>query len=334
MDKAQNQSKKGIGNWIVYAIAMMTIAMIYYTFQEDDIDPGNMAGITLNDTDWVAPSLYTDNRTKGPERELIVYGEDLVAHTAKYFGPSGSIGHTTNGMNCQNCHLSAGRKPWAINFGAVASTYPKLRSRSGTYESIPKRVNDCFERSLNGIPLDTNTREMKAMVAYIEWVGKDVPKGKTPNTTGIPRLGFIDRAADPLKGKSVYDMHCMSCHGQDGQGQQEPGNPENIYPPLWGPHSYNSSAGLYRLSNFAGFVKSNMPFNVATHSNTTLSTEEAWDVAAFVNSQPRPAKPFSGDWPDVSKKPFDHPFGPYADGFSEKQHKYGPYQPIADARGK
>jgi thiosulfate dehydrogenase len=34
------------------------------------------------------------------------------------------------------------------------------------------------------------------------------------------------------------------------------------------------------------------------------------------------------DWPNISKKPIDHPFGPYADVFSEKQHKYGPYKPI------
>ncbi|MFZ1311653.1 MAG: cytochrome C, partial [Chitinophagaceae bacterium] len=82
------------------------------------------------------------------------------------------------------------------------------------------------------------------------------------------------------------------------------------------------------LSNFAGYVKSNMPFNQATHSNPKLSNEEAWDVAAYVNSQPRPKKDLSKDWPDISKKPFDHPFGPYTDGFNETQHKYGPYKPI------
>ena len=56
-----------------------------------------------------------------------------------------------------------------------------------------------------------------------------------------------------------------------------------------------------------------------------LTDEEAWDVAAFVNSQPRPAKVFKEDWPNISLKPFDHPFGPYTDSFSEQQHKYGPF---------
>ena len=66
----------------------------------------------------------------------------------------------------------------------------------------------------------------------------------------------------------------------------------------------------------------------ASHDEAQLTDEEAWDVAAWVNTQPRPSKDLSGDWPDLSKKPYDHPFGPYADGFSEEQHKLGPFGPI------
>jgi thiosulfate dehydrogenase len=99
------------------------------------------------------------------------------------------------------------------------------------------------------------------------------------------------------------------------------------YPPLWGAHSYNNGAGLYRISNFAGYVKYNMPQGT-TYDKPQLTDEEAWDVAAYVNSMPRPVKDLSKDWPKLEKKPFDHPFGPYADPFSEKQHKYGPYKPI------
>ena len=146
--------------------------------------------------------------------------------------------------------------------------------------------------------------------------------------SGIAKLNYLDRAADPVKGKAVYTAQCQSCHGANGEGQLTLNGVSYEYPPLWGEHSYNDGAGLFRLSNFAGYVKSNMPFKQATHDNPKLTTEEAWDVAAFVNSQPRPKKDLSNDWPDISKKPFDHPFGPYADGFSESQHKYGPYKPI------
>ncbi len=77
-----------------------------------------------------------------------------------------------------------------------------------------------------------------------------------------------------------------------------------------------------------------MPFNQAFHKSPMLSDEDAWDVAAFINTQPRPGRDLSKDWPDISKKPIDHPFGPYADGFSEIQHKLGPFKPIADGRKK
>ena len=114
---------------------------------------------------WVAPSLYSDNTTTGEQRKMIIYGQDLIANTSRYFGPHGSVNQISNGMNCQNCHLDAGTRPWGNNYGAVASTYPKFRERSGTIESIPKRVNDCFERSLNGKAIDTTGYEMKSIMA-------------------------------------------------------------------------------------------------------------------------------------------------------------------------
>ncbi len=106
---------------------------------------------------------------------------------------------------------------------------------------------------------------------------------------------------------------------------------EYTYPALWGKNSYNDGAGLYRLSNLAKYVKYNMPQG-ATFENPQLTDEEAWDVAAFINSQKRPHINVPKDWPDKAKKPVDHPFGPYADAFSEQQHKYGPFQPIVDAQ--
>ena len=40
---------------------------------------------------------------------------------------------------------------------------------------------------------------------------------------------------------------------------------------------------------------------------------------------------FAKDFPDRLDKPVDVPYGPYADGFSEQQHKYGPFAPIREA---
>lgn len=281
---------------------------------------------------WAPPAESTlDN---DPNKELILYGKDLIAQTAVYYGPKGKVNaNATNGLNCQNCHLEAGTKVFGNNYSSVASTYPKYRARSGTSENIYKRVNDCFERSLNGKALDTNSKEMQAISAYIKWLGKDVPKGKKAEGSGLKDMPVLDRAADPELGKVAYLQKCQVCHGKEGQGQLNEATGVYIYPPLWGPKSYNVGAGLYRISNFAKYVKYNMPLG-ASHESAQLSDEEAWDIAAFVNSQEHPKKDLSKDWPKIEEKPFDHPFGPFADGFSEQQHKFGPFKPIMEAKKK
>ena len=292
-------------------------------------EAGKLAALKTIDTThyWTAPDESTLLES---EKELVLYGKDLIANTSKYYGVSGKLfKSSTNGMNCQNCHLDAGTKVFGNNYGGVASTYPKYRARSGSIENIFKRVNDCFERSLNGKGLDTTSKEMKAIVAYIYWLGKDVPKKVKPIGSGFKDLAFLKRAADPTNGNKVYTEKCQSCHQANGTGLMNAEKTAFTYPPLWGNESYNDGAGLYRISNFAKFVKYNMPQGVS-HNSTQLSDEEAWDVAAFVNSQPRPNKNISKDWPKIQEKPFDHPFGPYVDGFDEKQHKYGPFKEIKD----
>ena len=249
-------------------------------------------------------------------------------------GPKGSVSHSSNGLNCQNCHRDAGTRLFGNSFSGVAATYPRFGPRSNSMESVEKRINDCMERSLNGKTLDTNGREMKAMKAYINWVGKDVEKGKAPKGANVVDLPFLDRAADAEKGKTAFEKNCVSCHGIDGQGKMNADGITFQYPPLWGKHSYNISAGMLRLTKLAGYIKSNMPDLISSYEKPVLTDEEAWDIAAFINSMPRPEKKFSQDWPDISKKPVDFPYGPYKDSFSEAQHKFGPFAPIAEVYRK
>jgi len=283
------------------------------------------------DVVWQAPDTARIPGTD--EGRLIRYGRDLIANTAYYLGPKGAVGAYTNGMNCQNCHLEAGTRCWGNNYSAVFSTYPKYRDRSGSVEDISRRINDCFQRSLNGRPLDSNSREMKAIAAYLKWVGHEVPKGVKPTGAGIRELPYLNRAANPEKGRMVYQQNCMRCHGASGAGSFNADSSGYLYPPLWGDHSFTSAAGLFRLSRLAGYVKDNMPLD-RTQDKPLLTDEEAWDVAAFINSGPRPEKAFPADWPNIARKPVDHPFGPYADTFTVRQHKFGPFGPIQQAHGE
>jgi thiosulfate dehydrogenase len=279
---------------------------------------------------WIGWSKYHI-----PENDTLArYGYQLISNTSHFLGPKGTVAQITNGMNCQNCHLSGGTVPWGNNYGAVASLYPQFRARSGGIETIVKRISDCMERSLNGTAVDSTSKEMQAIIAYMNWLGEGVPKKFKPKGSGIMDIPYLDRAADPKQGQLVYTSRCQRCHGADGQGQKNPDGTGYTYPPLWGEYSYNTAAGLYRISRFAGYVKNNMPFGEVEYHNPQLTNEEAWDVAAFVNSQARPSKIFKEDWPDITKKPVDHPFGPFADSFTEEEHKYGPFKPIVEARKK
>ncbi len=278
---------------------------------------------------WQAPS--EDEMSKQANAEQLLYGKELIAHTANFLGPKGSVAQITNGMNCQNCHLKAGTQPWGNNYGSVASTYPKYRARSGGIEDVYKRVSDCFERSLNGKAPLKGSKEMEAIVAYINFIGSNVRKGDKAKASGIYELPYMDRAADPEKGKVLYAAKCISCHQTDGSGVLAADGKSYTFPPLWGKNSYNQGAGLYRISRFAGYIKANMPQG-ATWESPQLTDEEAWDIAAYVNQMPRPSKDLSKDWPKIAEKTFDHPFGPYADGFSETQHKFGPFKPIKAAK--
>ncbi len=297
------------------------------------------ANAVVNDTEallvkkailWEAPD--TASIPHDMEGNLIRYGRDLITRTGAYFGPKGKINHHANGMDCQNCHLKAGTQLWANSYSAVHANYPKLRARSGTVENLERRINDCMERSMNGSPLDKDSKEMEAMVAYINWVGKDVPKDSTPIGASVVSVPYLDRAADKEKGEIAFHQHCISCHHDVEKPSVNVDGITYLFPPLWGPYSYTTAAGMYRLSRFAGYIKSNMPLERTNHEHPKLTDEEAWDIAAYVNSMPRPVKTFIHDWPDISKKPVDHPFGPYADTFSEMQHKYGPYKEMLKIR--
>ncbi len=315
-------------HWFPYLLGLIILIVIVNGLSSNGPVKENLFAPPDKQTS-IVPGIYELSNSDADN--LIRYGKQLIDSTAKYFGPHGSIASITNGLNCGNCHRESGTKLYTNNFLAVASTYPKYRERSGRLESVEWRINECMQRSLNGEFLDSLSKEMRAMVAYIKWTGKNVKKKIPAEGAGTKEVPFLERPADPIAGAVIYSSKCGSCHGKKGDGILSFNSAGYIYPPLWGKHSYAVSAGMFRLSKLASFIKSNMPPG-ATYTEPLLSDEEAWDLAAYINSQPHSKKMFAADWPVLKTKPVDYPFGPYTDGFSEKQHKYGPFIPIKKVR--
>ena len=274
-----------------------------------------------------------------PFGEMVRYGRDLIQNTAYYIGPNGTVTHSLgNKMNCTNCHLDCGTRPYGWNYFSAHARYPQYRSRENRILSLGERINNCIERPLNGIPLPLGSKEIIAMECYIMWLGNGVPVGGHVKGDESLEIEYPNRAADPEKGKEIFMQNCASCHGQNGEGQMKPEGPTYIYPPLWGMQSYQKGSSPHRVIKDARFIKANMPYNIAKWNKPFLTDEQCVDVAAFINDDrihPRPEKKDHKDHPDypnIKTKPVDYGTGPFLDTFSEFQHKFGPYQPIIDFR--
>lgn len=286
---------------------------------------------SASNTIYVPPD--TASIPAGEVGDMIRYGRELLLHTPDYLGPQGSVGRFAgNRLACTNCHLDAGTRPFGLSLLSSHARYPQFRAREARILTLGERVNNCIERPLNGRPMPLDSKEMAAILMYMKWLATGVPvDGRVPGDDLKP-ITLLDRAADPIKGKVVYDNHCVRCHGDDGAGVLAQDGRSYVYPPLWGPQSYQPGSSMHRLIKSAQFIKYNMPWDQARWDNPVLTDAEAFDVAAYINDDQlhtRPPVPAGApNYPVLRLRPVDFYLGPFADTFSVHQHKYGPFAPI------
>lgn len=223
----------------------------------------------------------------GPVGDAVRRGKALLEHTRdslpRFVG---------NDLNCTNCHMDGGTRKDAMPWIGVYSRFPQYRSRTGAVIVLEDRLKDCFERSMNGRAPAHDSKDMKDMVAYLAWLSRDVPVGRDVEGQGMPAVAPL--APDTVRGREVYLAECARCHGADGQGLVPPA------PPLWGPRSFNIGAGMARLRTAASFLKVAMPYD----RPGTLTDQQAYDVAAYMNGQGRPDFPGKeADWPNGDPPP-------------------------------
>jgi thiosulfate dehydrogenase len=260
------------------------------------------------------------------------YGQRLLAQTPEYLGPDVAdpkMRYISSRLSCGSCHLGAGAEPGTLSLPDSIHHYPRFSGRVGASTTIEDRVNECMQRSMNGKPLPKDSVEMIAITAYIRSLGeRDAASSASHKKVVGEPAGFKtpNRAADLAAGKRVLEEKCSACHGKDGAGLLAAANPIHgyVFPPLWGQDSFNTGAGMHRILTAAKFIKARMPLGDAR-----LTNDEAFDVAGYINSMPRPEMPnLERDYPDRKTKPIDTGYGPFADDFPLKQHQFGPFAPI------
>jgi len=261
------------------------------------------------------------------------YGERLLRHTTNYLGagqPDPAKRYSGNGLDCASCHLDTGKQLGTLSLMETAPRYPRFSGRDGGERDLRDRINGCMQRSMAGRLMPRDSVEMIAMESYILSLARQ--SDAMPNSKMLsvdpPDFKEPDRRADLAAGELVYQEKCQICHGENGAGLRESLDPVDgyLFPPLWGPESYNNGAGMNRVLTAARFIKARMPLG-----QPDLSDDEAYDVSAYINSKPRPVKEgLEADFPELFRKPVDSPYPPYADPFPHEQHKYGPFAPIRD----
>jgi thiosulfate dehydrogenase len=208
---------------------------------------------------------------------VVALGKEMIENTGKHPLSKRYVG---NALTCNSCHLDAGTHPKAATFLGVATAYPAWSPREQRVITLEDRVLNCFMRSLHGERPANGSEVSVAMTAYITWLSRGERlqmNPKAPLGPGHVRpLGMDAAQADAKRGKPLYVKHCADCHGAGGQGTDDG-------PPVWGDKSYNAGAGLSQVDKLAAWLKVAMPLD-----DPHLSEQEALDIAAFVNSQPRP----------------------------------------------
>jgi thiosulfate dehydrogenase len=233
--------------------------------------------------------------------KFVKLGQHIFLRPGQY-----AAAYVGNGLHCDSCHLDAGRLAGAAPMWGAYVAYPRYREKNHRVMSFQERLQDCFRFSMNGKAPPLGDPVLIALESYSYWLAKGAPTGVKLKGAGYLELPKPAEIPNYARGERVYQQNCSMCHGGDGAGLTA--NGESVFPALWGADSFNWGAGMHLINVAAGFIKANMPLG----RGGTLSDQDAWDVAMYVDSHERPQDPrFTGSIAETRSKYHDSPESMY-----------------------
>ncbi len=226
------------------------------------------------------------------------FGREVAFGRAIFIDPAANAhAFVGNDLKCSNCHLGEGRVANSAPLWGAYISYPQYRAKNGHVNSFEERLQGCFRYSMNGKAPPLGDPVLVALESYAFFLAKGAPVGVKMPGQGLLKLAKPPLKPDYARGQDVYSANCALCHGNDGAGQAARG--ATVFPPLWGARSYNWGAGMADIKSAAGFIKANMPLG----KGGSLSDQQAFDAAAYIDGQPRPQDPrFTGDVAETRRK--------------------------------
>ncbi|USD60486.1 c-type cytochrome [Vibrio sp. SCSIO 43140] len=238
---------------------------------------------------------HWDTLPEGEMGESVKRGYSLFMNTQQMR----ASGKVNNGMNCTNCHLGGGSVADAAPMWAAFVSYPAYRSKNKRVNTFQDRLQGCFLYSMNaegGKPPEVTSQEIFDLNAYSYWLSFGVTVDNNLPGRGFGHIAEPELAPDYERGQQAYQENCAVCHSEDGQGRKVA--ERYVFPPLWGPDSFNWGAGMHKVNTAAAFIKHNMPLG----QGGSLSDQQAWDIALFMDSHERPQDPrYDGDISQTQK---------------------------------
>lgn len=275
----------------------VTASVLSFSVQAEQRFPVNAPEVAEGEFVHVPPTMEDLEKSDfHPElKRVIRRGHDLFVNTQQLRGKN-----VFNNMNCSSCHMGEGRLSFAGPVWPAAVTLPNYRGKNGHVNNLEERLVGCFTYSMNGKPPAYGSDDMLALTAYHQWLAKDVPMfqdGDTMYGRGYPKLADPTKEMDYERGAKVYAENCSLCHADNGSGLVQ--NEKIVFPAVWGDNSYNWGAGITRHYTLSSFIKHNMPLG----RPNSLTDQEAWDVAYYINNQERPQEPrYTGDVKETREK--------------------------------
>jgi len=270
-------TKKNIKLLLVFGLFVLASWLNLVSAAEKDYQVELPAAPTGTAT-FLAPS--EEHIPNTPFGDAVRYGMSLFNNTQQLRGK-----YVGNELNCVNCHLDHGKKANSAPLWGAYPMYPAYRKKNDRVNTIDERIQGCFTYSMNGTPPPFGSKELTALVTYHYWLSSGAPIGKALPGRGYPKLAKAKSKPSVSHGKKIFAENCAICHGENGEGTQV--NNKYAFPPLWGKDSFNWGAGMHRVNTAASFIKANMPLG----KPNSLTEQQAWDVAAFMNSHERPQDP-------------------------------------------